>query len=99
MVTPTTEIAPPTARAFAEFFVNHSWYDVGTHISQLTGVTYIGFTDDANCLKFKYGGYEFCVHDAGRKFNVKVHAATCPESVLQEVHRHFAALLAPEMFD
>jgi hypothetical protein len=101
MLTSTAQRVAPVSRSFAEFVVNQSWHDLGTHIRRLGGADYLGFhsfSGDA-CLQFSYHGHEFSIQESGRLFVFKVEDSNCPDRILFEVQSHFAAILAPDTCD
>lgn len=92
-------LLPPVAtpHSFAEFVVTRSWQEVGLHVRRLHSATYLGFTGrgEKSCLQFEFCGHDFCIHEAERIFTFSVDDPSCPESLIRNVQRHFATLLAP----
>ena len=88
-------------RKFAELPFSKPWLAIRIHIELLDGVRVRRFTADEcdTWLVFDYGAYEFCLHDRGSVVQFTVNDFDCPETVLNNVLRHFSELLSPEMGD
>jgi hypothetical protein len=98
MTTEPTQLAAPVPRTFAEFPFTHTWQEIAIHARRLDGATYVGIFGDGDetWLRFIYTGQDFCLQDSGARLTFTVDDASCADSILQEVQRHFAPLLAPD---
>ena len=87
-------------KIFAEFVLTKSWQEIGMQVHRLGG-TYQGFSGEGHNARidFSYRDYEFHIQEAGRIVLLKVQDSTCPEIVLSEVQRHFAALMSSHLSD
>jgi hypothetical protein len=98
MTTETTQLAAPVPRIFAEFPFTHNWQEIAIHARRLDGATHVGLFGDGDetWLRFIYMGQDFCLQDGGARLTLRVDDASCADSILHEVQRHFAPLLAPD---
>ena len=84
------------SRRFAELPQTLLWDAVRDHIAKLDGANLTGFHCDGITeawIDFEYRNHQFTINDQFGQYWFFVDDPTCPEPVLQEVFRHFWALL------
>jgi hypothetical protein len=94
----TNHIMRDGTRCFVALQPNAGWSAVRDHAAGLEQANVTGFLTDSVTeawIDFDYAGYKFNINDAPGDYSFFVNDPACPDTILQRVVDHFAALLEP----
>jgi len=98
LITLSNTIMRDGSRCFLALRPEADWYAVRDHVVSLNGATLENFLTDGVTeawIDFSYSGHQFSINDSPGEYWFFVKQPDCPDSILDEVARHFVSLLGP----